>query len=300
MRFASLKLVHLPAASRMHGDAMTDATAADNKIRVAAVQMCSGNDKARNLANVDRLLRQAAAENCRLAVLPENFAFIGVADYDKLAHAETEGKGPVQDFLAGAARRHGMWIVAGSLPLVSGQQGRCFGASLVYDADGVLHGCYRKIHLFDVDLPQREERYRESASMAHGGQTIVVDSPLGRLGLSICYDVRFPELYRRLADDGAAVFAVPAAFTRTTGEAHWQVLLRARAIENLAYVIAAGQHGRHPNGRETYGHTTIIDPWGRVLAEQAAGEAVVVAELDTTLPPRLRQEFPALQHRRLK
>jgi nitrilase len=279
---------------------MTGAPAADNKIRVAAMQMCSGNDKAQNLAVVDRLLGEAAADNCRLAVLPENFAFVGVADRDKLAHAEIEGDGPVQDFLADAARRHGMWIVAGSLPLASGQQDRCFGASLVYDEGGALRGCYRKIHLFDVDLPQREEHYRESASMAHGGKIVTVDTLIGRLGLSICYDVRFPELYRQLAGEGATAFAVPSAFTRVTGEAHWQVLLRARAIENLAYVIAAGQHGRHPNGRETYGHTMIIDPWGLVLAEQAAGEAVVVAELDTTLPARLRQEFPVLQHRRLK
>lgn len=273
---------------------------AEQTVRVAAVQMCSGNDKWRNLAAVDALLKVAAAENCRLAVLPENFAFVGAADTDKLVHAEEEGAGPIQEYLGDAARRYGLWIVAGSLPLRSGQSDRCFGASMAFDAQGVLRGCYRKMHLFDVDLPDRKERYRESSSMAHGAQPVTIDTVVGRLGLSICYDVRFPELYRRLTDDGAVAFSIPAAFTSVTGAAHWHVLLRARAIENLAYVIAPGQFGQHPNGRKTYGHSLIVDPWGKVLAEQASGEGVVVAALDTALPARLRQEFPALQHRRLK
>jgi nitrilase len=164
----------------------------------------------------------------------------------------------------------------------------------------VLRACYRKMHLFDVDLAEHKERYRESATMAHGGQVVAIDSVIGRLGLSICYDVRFPELYRQLADDGAVAFSIPAAFTSVTGAAHWHVLMRARAIENLAYVIAPGQFGQHPNGRNTYGHSLIVDPWGRVIAEQASGEAAVVAEIDTAMSSRLRQEFPALQHRRLK
>ncbi|HSD68826.1 MAG TPA: carbon-nitrogen hydrolase family protein [Woeseiaceae bacterium] len=273
---------------------------AELAVRVAAIQMCSGNDKWRNLAVVDALLKTAAAEDCRLAVLPENFAFVGAADHDKLAHAEEEGTGPVQDYLRDAARRYGLWIIAGSLPLRSGQADRCFGASMAFDERGELRGCYRKMHLFDVDLPEQQESYRESASMAHGAEPVTIDTVIGRLGMSICYDVRFPELYRRLTDDGAVAFSIPAAFTSVTGAAHWQVLLRARAIENLAYVIAPGQFGQHPNGRRTYGHTLIVDPWGRVLAEQDSGEGVVMATLETAMPGRLRQEFPALQHRRLK
>jgi nitrilase len=273
---------------------------AEQTVRVAAIQMCSGNDKWRNLATVDALLKLAAADHCRLAVLPENFAFVGVADKDKLAHAEEEGAGPIQEYLRDAAARYRLWIVAGSLPLRSSQPDRCFGASMVFDEHGVLCGCYRKMHLFDVDLPDRKERYRESASMAHGAQPVTIDTVIGRLGLSICYDVRFPELYRRLTDDGAVAFSIPAAFTSVTGAAHWHVLLRARAIENLAYVIAPGQFGQHPNGRKTYGHSLIVDPWGTVLAEQVSGEGVVVVALDTTLPAKLRAQFPALQHRRLK
>jgi nitrilase len=273
---------------------------ATQTVRVAAIQMCSGNDKWRNLATVDALLKLAATDNCRLAVLPENFAFVGAADKDKLAHAEEEGAGPIQEYLRDAATRYRLWIVAGSLPLRSAQPDRCFGASMVFDEQGVLRGCYRKMHLFDVDLPERRERYRESASMAHGAQPVAIDTAIGRLGLSICYDVRFPELYRRLTDDGAVAFSIPAAFTSVTGAAHWHVLLRARAIENLAYVIAPGQFGQHPNGRRTYGHSLIVDPWGTVLAEQVSGDGIVVAALDTTLPARLRQEFPVLQHRRLK
>ncbi len=273
---------------------------AEPTVRVAAIQMCSGNDKWRNLATVDALLKVAAAENCRLAVLPENFAFVGATDQDKLAHAEEESAGPIQEYLCDAAKRYALWVVAGSVPLRSDQPDRCYGASMVFDKQGVLRGCYRKMHLFDVDLPDRTERYRESASIAHGEQPVAIDTVVGRLGLSICYDVRFPELYRRLTDDGAVVFSIPAAFTSVTGAAHWHVLLRARAIENLAYVIAPGQFGQHPNGRKTYGHSLIVDPWGKVLAEQVSGEGVVLAVLDTTLAARLRQEFPALRHRRLK
>ena len=269
-------------------------------VNVAALQMRSGSDLQQNLATADAMLGDAAARKCRLAVLPENFAFVGAADADKLAHAEMEGSGPIQAFLSDAAKRHDLCIIAGSLPLKSGQADRCYGASMVFDSRGVMQGCYRKMHLFDVDLPDRNERYRESASMAHGEQPVVVDTVIGKVGLSICYDVRFPELYRQLVDEGATVLSVPAAFTKVTGAAHWEVLLRARAIENLAYVIAPGQQGLHPNGRETFGHSMIIDPWGRIIAQQTSGQAVVVAELDPAVPARLRREFPALQHRRLK
>ncbi|MGH8168560.1 MAG: carbon-nitrogen hydrolase family protein [Woeseiaceae bacterium] len=267
--------------------------------RIAAIQMSSGNDLDENLRNAGRLLEEARASGCVLAVLPENFAFIGRQDSDKLGFAENDGIGPIQEFLARTAARHSMWIVAGSLPLKTSETALCYGASYVFDAEGHAVSCYRKIHLFDVDLPDRDESYRESASMDPGHEPECIDTPVGVLGLSICYDLRFPELYRRLVDEGAELFSIPAAFTFATGTAHWHTLLRARAIENLAYVIAAGQHGTHPNGRTTFGHSLIVDPWGRILAQQEAGDGVVVAEVDTGLPRKLRAEFPVLRHRRL-
>lgn len=267
--------------------------------KVAAVQMCSGDRVDENLRRADELLAEAQAQGCIMTVLPENFAYIGVRDHDKLAVAERDGDGPIQAFLKATARRHSMWIVAGSLPLRSPEPSRVFGASSVFDSEGEVRGAYRKIHLFDVDLPDSAESYRESASMDRGMETVTADTPVGRLGVTICYDVRFPELYRRLVDNGATVFSVAAAFTRTTGAAHWHALLRARAIENLSYVVAAAQHGRHPNGRQTFGHSMIVDPWGRVLAEKEAGEGLAIAAIDPMLPERLRRSFPVLEHRRL-
>jgi nitrilase len=261
--------------------------------------MSSVDSVEENLRTAERLLQDAQAEGCCLAVLPENFAYIGKRDTDKLAVAETDGSGPIQEFLARAALRLSMWIVAGSLPLKTPETELCYGASFVFDANGQAVACYRKLHLFDVDLPERGESYRESASMDPGDRPQTVATPVGRLGLSICYDLRFPELYRSLVDEDAEWFSVPAAFTLATGTAHWHTLLRARAIENLAYVVAAGQHGTHPNGRVTFGHSLIVDPWGRILAEQESGDGVAVADIDPSLTHRLRAEFPVLQHRRL-
>ncbi len=264
--------------------------------------MNSGPDVSANLTLAGRLLEEAAQDGCQLAVLPENFALMPERGKDKARYAEHPGEGPLQDFLAEAARRNGLWIVAGSMPLVSPAiaEGRVYGACPVYDANGQPQALYRKIHLFDVDLVDKQESYRESNSMYPGDEVVVVDSPCGRIGLTICYDLRFPEMFRRLVDDGATVFTVPAAFTATTGEAHWHTLLRARAIENLAYVIAPGQYGRHPDNRSTFGHSLICDPWGRILAERATGNCVVAADIDPALPARLRSEFPALDNRRLK
>ncbi len=261
--------------------------------------MNSGCDVAANLQLADRLLADAANDNCRLAVLPENFALMPEHGRDKAGHAEQHGGGPIQDFLADAARRHGIWIIGGSMPLVSPDPERVFGACPVYDDGGEELGCYRKIHLFDVKLPDRDESYQESWSMVAGDKLVCVDSPCGRIGLTICYDLRFPEMFRQLVDDDATVFTVPAAFTRATGTAHWHTLLRARAIENLAYVIAPGQFGEHPGDRFTFGHSLIIDPWGRVLVEQATGNGHVAADIDPELPAKLRSEFPALANRRL-
>ena len=268
--------------------------------KVAAVQMNSSANVKQNLEIAGRLLANAAADGCVLAVLPENFPFMGARGRDKLRHAEELGSGPIQEFLSRTASENQLWIISGSIPLKSLETSRCYGATLVIDAGGRTKNCYRKIHLFDVDLPDRDESYRESASMTPGAKLVVEDTPAGRLGLSICYDLRFPELYRKLTEMGAVVLSVPAAFTMVTGKAHWYTLLRARAIENLAYVIAPGQHGQHSDGRTTYGHSLIIDPWGRILAEQAEGDCVITADLDLELPHKLRREFPTLSHRVFK
>ena len=267
-------------------------------MRVAAIQMNSGADVSLNLALAAELLGDASRQGCRLAVLPENFALMPERGRDKANHAEEPGVGPIQDFLATTASNLGLWIIAGSMPLVSPERERVYGGCLAIDDTGRTRAIYRKIHLFDVDLPEGEESYRESHSMYPGDDPICVDTAVGRVGLTICYDLRFPELFRTLVDDGATVFTVPAAFTATTGKAHWHTLLRARAIENLSYVIAPGQWGRHPDNRETYGHSLIVDPWGQVLAERKSGNGAVVAEIDNAGIRAVRERFPALANRR--
>jgi deaminated glutathione amidase len=268
--------------------------------RVAALQMSSGSDVAGNLASAGALLEQAGAQGAALAVLPENFAFMGARETDKLAVAES-GRGPIQDFLAATSARLGLWIIAGTIPLKTAEAGRVAAACLVYDAAGLCVARYDKMHLFDVDLPGAgRERYRESASIAPGEPAArVVDTPVGKVGLSVCYDLRFPELFRELVRQGAEILSVPSAFTEHTGAAHWDVLLRARAIENQCYVVAPGQTGEHPGGRRTYGHSAVVDPWGRVLAQQASGEGAISAPVPRAALLELRRSFPALQHRRL-
>jgi nitrilase len=270
-------------------------------MRVAAIQMNSGQDVAVNLKLADKLLADAAGDGCTLAVLPENFALMPERGRDKAKVAEVPGEGPIQTFLSEAARSLSLWIIAGSMPLVSPEinASRVYGACPVYDSDGNVQAIYNKIHLFDVDLVDKQESYRESRSMYPGDEVVTVDTPCGRVGLTICYDLRFPELFRQLVDRGATVFTVPAAFTATTGEAHWHTLLRSRAIENLAYVIAPGQYGEHPDRRSTFGHSLIIDPWGRVLAEAGDGNGFIAADIDPHLPEKLRSEFPVLSNRRL-
>ncbi len=266
-------------------------------MKVAALQMTSGPEVAANLAQAVALLEEAAGDGARLAALPENFSFLGLRDADKRAVAEADGAGPVQEFLAASARRLGLWIVGGTIPLKSGADGRVAAASLVYDAGGTRVARYDKIHLFDVDIPGRAETYRESATVAPGTRPVVLDTPVGRLGLSVCYDVRFPELYRHLSAAGAQLLSVPSAFTAPTGRAHWETLLRARAIENLCYVIAPAQSGIHPSGRETYGDSMIVDFWGRVLKRVPRGRGCAVAEVDLALQSSVRASFPALTHR---
>lgn len=267
---------------------------------VAAIQMTSGHEVADNLEQARPLLEDAARAGARLAVLPENFAFLGLRDADKRAVAEPRGSGPIQDFLAETARRLEMWIVAGTVPVRAGEDGRVAAASLVHDSRGNCVARYDKIHLFDVDIPGKAERYRESAHVAPGSQPVVLDTPVGRLGLSVCYDVRFPELFRQLSAAGAQVLTVPSAFTAPTGRAHWETLLCARAIENLCYVIAPAQSGFHPNGRETYGDSMIVDFWGRVLQRLPRGRGCIVAPIELERQAEVRRSFPALEHRVLK
>lgn len=264
---------------------------------VAALQMTSGPDVGANLEQAGQLLREAARRGAVLAALPENFAFMGLEDRARLAVAEHPGEGPIQDFLARSARDLGLWIVGGTVPIrVEGEQ-RVAAASLLFDAQGRRVARYDKIHLFDVDLPGRDERYRESAGVAPGHEPVVVETPVGRLGMAVCYDVRFPELFRRLSARGATWFVLPSAFTAPTGRAHWETLVRARAIENLAGVVAPAQSGVHPGGRETYGDSMIVDFWGRVLARLPQGAGCIVGEFDTTAQVEVRRRFPALEHR---
>jgi predicted amidohydrolase len=266
-------------------------------MKVAAVQMTSGPDVSANLEQARTYLVEAAQLGAQLAVLPENFAFMGLGDADKRAIAELEGTGPIQSFLSETAFRLGMWIVGGTIPLRAGPDGRVAAASVVYRPDASRAARYDKIHLFDVDIPARNESYRESAHVAPGSRPEVIDTPVGRLGLSVCYDVRFPELFRALSAAGAQILAVPSAFTAPTGRAHWETLLRARAIENLCFVIAPAQSGFHASGRETYGDSMIVDYWGRVLRRLPRGKGCVVADLDLAAQAEVRQSFPALQHR---
>jgi predicted amidohydrolase len=271
-----------------------------SKPRVAAVQMATGPNVNANLLEVERLIRDAAEAGAGLVVLPENFAFMGRQDRDTLALAEPDGDGPLQRFLADISARLGLWIVGGTVPLSTDNPERLRAASLVYNDQGVRVGRYDKMHLFDVCLPGADERYEESATIEAGSEPLVIDSPFGRLGVMVCYDLRFPELVRRMLESGVEVLAVPASFTALTGKAHWETLVRARAIENLAYVVAAAQGGYHLSGRETHGHSMIVDPWGAVLAQVPRGTGCICSPVDRGFQDSVRRNFPTLEHRRLK
>ena len=267
---------------------------------VAAIQMTSSHVVEDNLAAAARLLREAKDRGAQIACLPENFSFIGLKDADKLQVAEADRAGPVQDFLSKTARALKLWILGGSTPLKGDSDQRVTNSSLLYDDAGKRVARYDKIHLFDVTVPGRNERYLESNHVTPGESVVIADTPVGRLGMSVCYDMRFPELYRRLMSRGAEWLAMPAAFTVPTGLAHWETLLRARAIENLCYVVAPAQSGTHTSGRETYGDTLIVDYWGKVLARLAQGAGVITAEFDRALQAETRARFPALENRRLE
>jgi nitrilase len=267
---------------------------------IAAIQMVSSGDRDDNLNQAQDLLRQAAAQGAELAVLPEYFCLIGKQDGDKLAIQEPWGSGPIQQMLADTARELGIWIVGGTLPLTANLVDRVFNSTLVYDPLGQCVARYDKVHLFRFD--NGVERYDESRVLEPGHTPTRFalpsrDGHVWQVGLSVCYDLRFPELYRAYAKDGVDLILVPSAFTHTTGQAHWEVLLRARAIENLSFVAAAAQGGVLPNGRQTWGQSIAIDPWGVVLGELAQGPGVVLAELDASLLRQRRTQLPALDHR---
>ena len=266
---------------------------------VAAIQMASSPNVGANLHETARLIALAAAHGARLVVLPENFAFMGMRDGDVLAVAETEGKGLIQDFLAEQACRHRVWLVGGTVPLACGVPGKVRAACLLYDDRGRIVARYDKIHLFDVEVPDSGERYAESATIDGGDRVVVVATPFGRLGLAVCYDLRFPELFRGMLDEGVEVVALPAAFTAITGRAHWEAMVRARAIENQVYLIAAAQGGYHVNGRETHGDSMIVDPWGNVLDRLPRGSGVVTGEIELDRLKNIRRRFPVIEHRRL-
>ncbi len=264
-------------------------------VRIAAVQMASGPGVAANLNEAGRLIGMAVDQGAQLVALPEYFGIMGMHEQDKVKVREVPGKGPIQEFLSATAKEHGIWIVGGSVPLQSGDEHKVRNSCLVYDDAGRLAARYDKIHLFGFDMGA--EHYSEERTIEAGREIKVIDTPFGRMGLSICYDLRFPELYRAMKD--VDLIVVPSAFTETTGRAHWETLIRARAIENLAYVLAPAQGGYHVNGRETHGDSMIVDPWGVVIDRLPRGSGVVVAGINPEYIQRLRQSLPALTHRTL-
>ena len=267
---------------------------------LAVVQMVTQECIAENLHAASRLLTQAAAQGARLAILPENFAAMGRPDLRDLGRAEARGQGPIVPWLSETAARLGMWILAGTVPLPPDDQpdAKPCACSLLIDDQGRRVARYDKLHLFDAQVADARGSYRESDDYAAGHRIVVADTPLGRLGMSVCYDLRFPMLYAALRHMGADFIAVPSAFTFVTGAAHWQALIRARAIETQCYILAAGQGGLHPHGRQTYGHSAIVDPWGRVVCECAQGEAVLIAQPDLREQQSIRQQMPLLHHDR--
>ena len=266
-------------------------------MKIAALQTVATADLGRNLETAARLIAEAARDGAELAALPEYFCFMGQRDDDKLSIAEAPGSGPIQQFLAAQAKQHGLWLIGGTLPIQTATPGRARNACCVYAPDGTLAARYDKIHLFRYD--NGRESYDEARVLEAGSEPVAVQAGPLRVGLSVCYDLRFPELYRRLCTPPCDLLSVPAAFTYTTGRAHWELLLRARAVENQCFVIASAQGGTHENGRRTWGHSMVVDPWGEVLAVQPEGEGVVLAEIDPARLASVRQQLPALAHRRL-
>ncbi len=264
--------------------------------RIAAIQMASGPNVKANLEEATRLVELAASTGARIIALPEYFAIMGMKETDKVAVKERPGEGPIQQWLSETAAKHRIWLVGGSVPMESANPAKVRNSCLIYDKEGKQVARYDKIHLFNLALGT--EQFSEERTIEPGDKVVVVDSPYGRIGVSICYDLRFPELYRAMGD--VDIIVVPSAFTATTGKAHWETLVRARAVENLAYVLAPAQGGYHVNGRETHGDSMIVDPWGVVLDRLPRGSGVVVAGVNPTYQQTVRKSLPALSHRTLK
>lgn len=260
--------------------------------RVAAIQMVSTPVIEENIATATRLIAEAAQQGATLILLPEYWASMGMHERDKIALAEQDGAGPIQTFMSRAARDHGVWLIGGTLPLAATED-KVLNTMMVYDNQGKRVTRYDKIHLFS--FTRGDESYDEARTIVHGKEVGTFEAPFGRVGLSVCYDLRFPELYRAMGD--CMLMVVPAAFTHTTGRAHWEILLRARAIENQCYVLAAAQGGRHVNGRTTWGHSMLIDPWGEIMSQWAEGEGLAIGDIEPHHLQRIRENLPALKHR---
>ena len=265
--------------------------------KCAAIQMASSPTISVNLQEAEKLIAEAAKAGAKLVALPENFALMGNHETDKLKAKEVDGSGPIQDFLATVAKKYAVWVVGGTIPMATDESNKVRAACLIYNDQGERVGRYDKVHLFDVNVPGTQEVYRESDSIEPGTEPLVFDTPFGRLGVAVCYDLRFPEFFRKMSVQGVDILVVPSAFTAETGAAHWEVLLRARAVENLCYVIAPNQGGLHINGRKTFGHSMIIDPWGIVLDCYKTGSGYVLAEIDPERLEKVRGAFPVLNHR---
>lgn len=263
---------------------------------VAAIQMASGPQVQANLMEANRLIRQAADEGAGLVVLPEVFGIMGLSDKDAVAAAEPFGQGLMQDFISRKAKEYGVWIVAGTIPLLTDNTEKYSASSLLYNDQGEQVARYDKIHLFDVKVAEEDKIYTESNTVVPGSQAVVVDTPFGKLGMTVCYDLRFPELYRHLVQQGAEIITVPSAFTEATGIAHWEALLRARAIENLCYIVAPAQGGYHVNGRTTWGHSMVIDYWGRIRGQLNKGAGITLMDIDSDELHATRKNFPVLEH----
>jgi len=269
------------------------------KIKIAGIQMASGPNVSANMIETSRLISLAAEAGAKLIVLPENFAIMGMKEQDKVAIREKPGHGPIQQFLSEQAIKNKVWLVGGTIPMEAEDPNKVRAACLLIDDHGHQVARYDKAHLFDVQIYQSEDRYRESETIEAGDEVVVVDTPFGKLGLAVCYDLRFPELFRNMVNLGAELIAIPSAFTAKTGKAHWEVLVRARAIENLCYVVAAGQGGYHLNGRESHGDSMIVDPWGQVLDRLTSGSGFVIADYDRQQIAKVRRSFPVLDHRKI-
>ena len=268
--------------------------------KVAAIQMASGPNVKANLAEAEKLIKIAVQQEAELVVLPENFAIMGMAETDKVKIAEEYGSGLLQDYLKEQAVKQNIWLVGGTIPLKSKESGKVFAACLLINPQGEVVSRYDKIHLFDVTIEASDESYTESETISAGNDIVVVDTPFGRLGLAVCYDLRFPELFRAMVEQKMEICALPSAFTSLTGRVHWESLLRSRAIENLTFMIAADQGGYHVGGRETHGDSMIVDPWGQVLNRLPHGTGVVVANIDLAKLEHTRKMFPALEHKRFQ